>query len=239
MSAVTPAYAHAYQSICLARNIPVVPSQKFRLLAKARFPHLPNIRTTTRERGNGFQGWAIYTDEGTRLVFGETLAGWRAVARSLSWKDICHVWPGCHARSTSCFRRCQGHSKNTAEMLAIVEALSFLGPHGLVARDACSGVVFGSKHAASVCSGTIHARTHVQIGLSCQQLLLKVQHKLLFTMQHIYSQAEILGNECADHAVALGIFGLVSNQNLSTRWTRHSFDSAACCATCINLGNIA
>ena len=31
-------------------------------------------------------------------------------------------------------------------------------------------------------------------------------------MQHVYSHAEILGNECADHATALGAFGLVSNQ---------------------------
>ena len=51
--------------------------------AKARYPHLPNARTTTRERGNDFQGWAIYTDGGTRLSDGETLAGWGAVARSL------------------------------------------------------------------------------------------------------------------------------------------------------------
>ena len=59
MTANTPAYAHAYQFIRLTRHIPVVPSQKFRLpAAKARYPHLPNIRTTTRDKGNDFQGWA-------------------------------------------------------------------------------------------------------------------------------------------------------------------------------------
>ena len=57
------------------------------------------------------------------------------------------------------------HSNNTAEMSAIFEALSFLGPCGLVARDACS-CIFNSKHVAGVCLGTIHARTHVQLGLS-------------------------------------------------------------------------
>ena len=63
--------------------------QKFRLLAaKARYPHLPSVRTTTRERGNGFQGWAIYTDGGTRLADGETLAGWSAVARSLHGRRV-------------------------------------------------------------------------------------------------------------------------------------------------------
>ena len=63
------------------------------------------------------------------------------------------------------------HSNNTAEMSAIIEALSFLGPHGPVARDVCSCVFYDSKHAAGVCLGTVHARTHVQLGLSCQQSL--------------------------------------------------------------------
>ena len=117
------------------------------------------------------------------------------------------------------------HSNSTAEISA-VEALSFLGPHGPVARDACSCVFYHFKYASGVCLGTILARTDVQLGLSCQQLLLKVQHRPRFTMQHVYSHAENLGNECADHAAALGAFGLVSNHNLSTRWTRHSFDSA-------------
>ena len=78
------------------------------------------------------------------------------------------------------------HSNNTAEMSAIVEALSFLGPRGPVACDACSCVFYDSKHAASVCLGTIYARTHVQLGLSCQQLL-KVPRRARFTMQHVYS----------------------------------------------------
>ena len=54
------AYAHAYQSLCLAARMFVVPHQNFRLLAaKARYPNLPNSRTTTREKGNDFQGRAI------------------------------------------------------------------------------------------------------------------------------------------------------------------------------------
>ena len=63
--------------------MPVVPLLNFRLLKpKARYPHLPNVRTTTRERSNDFQGWSIYTDGSTRLVNGETVAGWGAIARS-------------------------------------------------------------------------------------------------------------------------------------------------------------
>ena len=47
-------------------------------------------------------------------------------------------------------------SNNTAEMSAMVEALSFLEHHGLVAREAHACVVYDSKHAV-----------HVQLGLSC------------------------------------------------------------------------
>ena len=58
MTAITPAYAHAYQVTCLTRHMLAVQSQKFFRLpnAKDRYPHLSNVRTTTRERGNYFQG---------------------------------------------------------------------------------------------------------------------------------------------------------------------------------------
>ena len=56
--------------------MPTVPRLNFRFpKPKARYPHLPNVRTATRERGDDFQGWALYTDGGTRVVDGKTLAG--------------------------------------------------------------------------------------------------------------------------------------------------------------------
>ena len=83
MTAITPAYAHAYQATCLARHIPAVPHQNFRLpKLKARHPYLPNARSITRDRGNDYRGWAIYTDGGTRVVDCETLAGWDVISRS-------------------------------------------------------------------------------------------------------------------------------------------------------------
>ena len=86
--------------------------------------------------------------------------------------------------------------------------------------------------------GTIQARTHVQLALVCQQSMLEVQHKLRLTMQHVYGRTGNLGNECADHAAALGTFGLVSNHNLSTRWVRHNFDTSACFGSCNNIGDV-
>ena len=130
------------------------------------------------------------------------------------------------------------HSNNTAELSSMIEALFFLGPHGPVARDSRSCISYDSKHAAGVCLGTIQARTNVQLGLPCQRLLLKVQLRLRFTMQHVYSHAQNLGNDCADHAATLATFGLASNQNISTRWAHPSFDSDSCFATCHNLGDV-
>ena len=50
MTAITPAYAHAYQATCLARHIPAVPHQNFRLpKLKARYPFLPYVRSSTRD----------------------------------------------------------------------------------------------------------------------------------------------------------------------------------------------
>ena len=86
-------------------------------------------------------------------------------------------------------------------MSAMIEALSFLGPRGSVARDANSCIYYDSKHAAGVCLGTIQARTHVQLALACQQSMLSVQHRLQLSMQHMYGHTGNLANECADQAM--------------------------------------
>ena len=138
------------------------------------YPHLPNGRTTTRERGNDFQGWAIYTDGGTRLGDGETSAGWGAVARSLHGGIDVMFGPGITTEAHLAFGGARNHSDNTAEMSAMIEALCFLGPHGPGVRDANSCIFYDSKHAAGIRLGTIQARTHVQLALACQQSLPKV-----------------------------------------------------------------
>ena len=61
MTAITPAYAHAYQATCLAQHFPGVPHHTFWLpKPKSRYPHLPNDRSITSERGNAYHGWAIF-----------------------------------------------------------------------------------------------------------------------------------------------------------------------------------
>ena len=86
------------------------------------------------------------------------------------------------------FSGARAHSNNTAEMTAMIEALSFLGPHGPVARDEQSCIYYDSKHAAGVCLGTIQARTHVQLALACQQSMICAQHRLRLTVQHVRSR---------------------------------------------------
>ena len=43
-------------------------------------------------------------------------------------------------------------------------------------------------HAAGMCLRTIQARTHVQLALARQQSMIRVQHRLRLTMQHVYGQ---------------------------------------------------
>ena len=50
MTAINPAFAHAYQRICLAMHLPGVPHHTFRLpKSKSRYPYLPNDRSFKRE----------------------------------------------------------------------------------------------------------------------------------------------------------------------------------------------
>ena len=99
-----------------------------------------------------------------------------------------------------------------------------------------SHVFFDSMHAAGICLGTIQARTHVQLALACQQFMIRVQHRLRFTMQHVSGHSGNLGNECADHAAALGTYGLISRHNVTSRCVRHTFDSDGCFNGCHSIG---
>ena len=186
------------------------------------YPYLPNVRSITRERGNDYRWWPIYTDGGTRVVYCETLAGWGVISRSPHGRIDVMFGPVVTTEAHLAFSGARTHSNNTAEMTAMIEALFFLGPHGTVTRDEQSCHYYDSMHAAGVCLGTIQARTHVQLALACQQSVIRAQHRLRLTMQHVYGHGGNLGNECADHAAALGTFGLTSNHNVITRWNHRT-----------------
>ena len=56
-------------------------------------------------------------------------------------------------------------------------------------------------------------------------------------MQHMFGHGGNLGNECADHAAALGTFGLISSHNVVTSWIRHNFDTSVCFGGCNNISD--
>ena len=172
MTAITLAYAHAYQTTCLAMHFPGVPHHSFRLpKPQSRYPYLPNDRFITRELGNDYHGWAICTDVGTRVVDGETLAAGVYFSRSPRGRIYLMVGPVITTDAHLAFSGARIHSSGTAEMTAMFEASWFLGPRGLVTPDeqSCFFFFFNSLHAAGICLGTIQARTHVQLALACQQ----------------------------------------------------------------------
>ena len=74
----------------------------------------------------------------------------------------------------------------------------------------------------------------MQLALACQQSMIRAQHRLRLTMQHGYGHS----GKCADNAAALGTFGLISNHNVATRWTRHNFDASVRFDGCNNISEI-
>ena len=158
---------------------------------------------------------------------GETFAGWGVIARSPRGTIDVMFGPVVTTEAHPAFLGARAHSNNTAEMTAVIEALYFLGPRGSVARNEEACIYDDSKHAAGVCLGTIQARSRVQLALACQRSILCAQHRLRLTMQHVYGHAETLGNECADHAAALGSLGFISSHNVTSWWVHHNFDTSA------------
>ena len=90
-------------------------------------------------------------------------------------------------------------------------------------------------HVAGICLGTIQARTHVQLAVACQQSMIRAQHRLRLTMQHVFGLGGNLGNECACHAAALGTFGLISSHNVASRRIHHNSDTSVCFDGCNNI----
>ena len=165
-TAITPTCAYAYQFLCLAGRPFVVPRHNFRLPAvNARYPTLPNSRTATREKGTDFQGLATCTGGGTRASEGVTSAGWSAVAGSLEGRLHIVFGPVITTEAHLAYAGARLHPSNTAEPSSIIEALSFLGPSGPLARDSQACIFYDSRHAASICLGIVQSRANVPLRL--------------------------------------------------------------------------
>ena len=147
MTAITLAYAHAYQAICLLCT----------LLAS---------RTTP----SGFPCPSPGVHSFQMIVLLQVKKAMIFMCKQFIQMvaHLCFVWSRHYHRSSSCFSGATIHSNNTDEMTAIFEALSFLGPRGLVTQYEQSCIYYVSMRAACICLGTFQARAHVQLVLACQ-----------------------------------------------------------------------
>ena len=106
------------------------------------------------------------------VVDGETSAGWGAVARSLHGRTEIMFGLVIITEAHLAFFGARTHANNTAEMTAMIEAFSFLGPRGPVALDANSCICYDSKHAAGVYFGrSIMTCRHVGLVITLIPLL--------------------------------------------------------------------
>ena len=96
---------------------------------------------------------------------GETVAGWRVVSRSPRGQIYVMFGLVMTMEAHLVFSGARTHSNNTAEMTAMIEALSFLGPHGPVAWDGQSffmipcmllEFVWARSRPANMCSWRSH-----------------------------------------------------------------------------------
>ena len=154
VTAVTPAYAHAYQAICLARRPIDIPCQRFRLpSAKAKYPNLPNIRTITRNNGDDHKGWAVFTVGGTHIIDSETTADpmedfTSCLVRSLPLAHFAYegrdYTPTTRRNSPALLKHCPSSSLQVRSPVS----------HG-------PAYFYDSTHAANICVVTIQPRTNV------------------------------------------------------------------------------
>ena len=152
----------------------------------------------------------------------EKSEAWRRLSWNFCWMwsdfpittraNWCHVWYRRYHRGSTCFsgarKTLQQHSWNDCYDWSIVFSWFSWSSHLWWA------FVY-SMHAAGILLGTIQVRTHVHLTFARQQSLIRAQRRLRLTMQHVYGHSGTLGNECADHAAALGTFGLISYHNVA------------------------
>ena len=151
----------------------------------------------------------FYTDGGTRVVDGETLACWCVISRSLRGRIFVLFGPVITNEAHLAFSGARTHSNNTAEMTAMMEAIVFpwsswpSGPGCAVVYlsrfHVCYWYVFGHNPSSYTCAASASMSTFYDpcsttfYGSPCNTCSVHSGN---------------LGSECADHAAAFGTLGL-------------------------------
>ena len=156
------------------------------------------------------------------------------------FKIPCHVLSRRHHRGSSPFSGARTHSDNTSEMIVMIEALSFVGSHGPVARceqpvfffrfAACCWFLFGHDPGSYTCAVGTRLSTVHDFSINANFCPPRKTRER--------SQSKSGQCMCSDHAAALGTFGLATNQNVATRWIHQNFDASACFDGCHNIAEV-
>ena len=175
MTAITSAYAHAYQVTCLSRHV----LQSRVWTAASRVP-MSDTRSYHKTRKRQWlpmtcqQYWRVYSPcQWWNL-------GWMGCYRPISsWKSRCYVWFGHDHRGFFLFVQVPELTPTTPLKCRLLSRdCPFSGPLARLPVMRIREFIMTPKYAGGVCLGTIEARAHVQLALACQQLMLKVQHRL-------------------------------------------------------------
>ena len=136
MTVLTPAYAHAFQSLFMSSKTPVqhLGSELQTPCSQAKSRYQPNIRTNARQSDDDYKGWPFFTHGGTHKDDGATVAGLRAIARSPHGVRYIMFGPVITAEAHVANARAKQHKNNTAELSGIIESLWFLSSIGHVPR---------------------------------------------------------------------------------------------------------
>ena len=158
LTGLSPTYAHAYQSLCLAGSRSTFLAQGFACQLSR-----PGIRIFLTLEPQHVKKAMIFKDG--LFVLMEELASLRvkphlvgALSPALPMEDF-SITTEAHVA----YAGARLHSNNSAELSSITEALSPLGPNGPVARNSQAPIFCDSKLAAGICLRTIQSRANVPL----------------------------------------------------------------------------
>ena len=190
ITAMCPAWAHRYQTMCLFCSSMFLRPTDFRLLKpKAKFRELPSCRSMTRLVGAGCEGCGVFTDDGTKKSPRATLPDveTRCCPRLvISW---CFLDASFVVWGARLLMEQLPSLTNTAESNGFTEPLKVI-----LRRDITSPLSPGasvrccrvSEHDARIALGVTHAGRSVVQSNASHNLLLQAKNSVLLSTHHVH-----------------------------------------------------
>ena len=191
MTALCPALAYTYQTMCLGFNLDQLRPEAFRLpQPKKKFTMLPTCRTTTRMTGIQSPSWRLFSDEGfKRQVNFTEMSGWGIAAVSLD--NFVRILCG--------------------PVQVLPKPLD--GPifEALLVNVCVSSMIPNTRPVLRLV--LITQKRNIELARRCNELLVRLKCKFHLSVHHVFSHAGNAWNECAD-AASLGMRGFISEANV-------------------------